>query len=63
MREHAAAQSLATGTAGSLVPTLCVGTSLPTLRDDYVSLARPIIERRLAQAGVRLANELNALLR
>ena len=27
---------------------------------DYVDFARPVLERRLAQAGVRLANELNA---
>jgi hypothetical protein len=33
------------------------------LGDDYVAFARPILERRLAQAGVRLANELNALFR
>src|SRR5262249_40416753 len=33
------------------------------LGKDYVSFARPIIERRLAQAGVRLANELNGLFR
>ena len=31
--------------------------------DDYTAFARPIIERRLAQAGVRLANELNAAFR
>jgi hypothetical protein len=31
------------------------------LNNDYVEFARPIIERRLAQAGVRLANELNAI--
>jgi hypothetical protein len=31
------------------------------LGKDYESFARPIIERRLAQAGVRLANELNDL--
>jgi hypothetical protein len=31
------------------------------LGNDYVTFARPILERRLAQAGVRLANELNAL--
>jgi hypothetical protein len=30
--------------------------------NDYVAFGRPILERRLAQAGVRLANELNALL-
>jgi hypothetical protein len=29
--------------------------------NDYVAFGRPILERRLAQAGVRLANELNAL--
>jgi nuclease S1 len=28
---------------------------------DYTAFAQPIIERRLAQAGVRLANELNAV--
>lgn len=31
------------------------------LGKDYVTFARPILERRLAQAGVRLANELNHL--
>ena len=31
------------------------------LGNDYVAFGRPILERRLAQAGVRLANELNAL--
>lgn len=31
------------------------------LSKDYVTFARPILERRLAQAGVRLANELNHL--
>jgi nuclease S1 len=31
--------------------------------EDYETFARPIIERRLAQAGVRLANELNAAFR
>ncbi|MDR3635224.1 MAG: S1/P1 nuclease [Isosphaeraceae bacterium] len=36
------------------------GTSL---ENDYVAFAQPVIERRLAQAGVRLANELNALFR
>jgi hypothetical protein len=30
---------------------------------DYETFARPILERRLAQAGVRLANELNAAFR
>jgi hypothetical protein len=44
------------------------GTRLPLssgtrLGGDYVAFAQPILERRLAQAGVRLANELNALLR
>lgn len=34
-----------------------------SLDDDYVAFARPVIERRLAQAGVRLANELNAIFR
>lgn len=34
-----------------------------TLDNDYVAFARPMIERRLAQAGVRLANELNAIFR
>jgi hypothetical protein len=33
------------------------------LGDDYLTFAQPILERRLAQAGVRLANELNALYR
>jgi hypothetical protein len=33
------------------------------LESDYVTFARPILELRLAQAGVRLANELNALFR
>jgi hypothetical protein len=33
------------------------------LGGDYVTFAQPILERRLAQAGVRLANELNALFR
>jgi hypothetical protein len=33
------------------------------LGDDYVSFARPILEHRLAQAGVRVANELNAIFR
>jgi hypothetical protein len=33
------------------------------LGGDYVAFAQPILERRLAQAGVRLANELNALFR
>ena len=33
------------------------------LGNDYVAFARPILEHRLAQAGVRLANELNALFR
>jgi hypothetical protein len=28
---------------------------------DYARFARPILERRLAQAGVRVANELNAI--
>lgn len=31
------------------------------LGGDYEDFARPVIERRLAQAGVRLANELNAI--
>jgi hypothetical protein len=31
------------------------------LGDDYVAFARPTLEERLAQAGVRLASELNAL--
>jgi hypothetical protein len=30
---------------------------------DYQDFARPILELRLAQAGVRLANELNAIFR
>jgi hypothetical protein len=30
---------------------------------EYVAFAQPILERRLAQAGVRLANELNSLFR
>ncbi len=34
-----------------------------TLTEDYARLARPIVEDRLARAGVRLANELNALFR
>ena len=34
-----------------------------TLDRDYIEFARPIIARRLAQAGVRLANELNAVFR
>jgi hypothetical protein len=33
------------------------------LGGDYVAFAQPILERRLAQAGVRLAHELNALFR
>src|SRR5262249_16180262 len=33
------------------------------LGKDYEAFARPIIERRLAQAGVRLANALNAAFR
>jgi hypothetical protein len=33
------------------------------LGGDYVAFAQPILQRRLAQAGVRLANELNALFR
>lgn len=33
------------------------------LGKDYVLFARPIIEQRLARAGIRLANELNAALR
>jgi hypothetical protein len=33
------------------------------LGSDYAAYAQPILERRLAQAGVRLANELNALFR
>jgi hypothetical protein len=45
--------------AGARQPMLS-GTRLG---DDYVAMARPILERRLAQAGVRLANELNALYR
>ena len=32
-----------------------------TLGRDYEDFARPILERRLAQAGVRLANELNRI--
>jgi hypothetical protein len=32
-----------------------------TIGGDYVAFATPIIARRLAQAGVRLANELNAV--
>jgi hypothetical protein len=32
-----------------------------TLGKEYTSFARPILERRLAQAGVRVANELNAI--
>ena len=31
-----------------------------SLGEGYADMARPIITRRLAQAGVRLANELNA---
>jgi hypothetical protein len=38
-------------------------TSGATLGRDYVGFARPILERRLAQAGVRVANELNAVFR
>ena len=44
--------------AGSAVP-LKNGTKL---RQDYVDFATPIVRKRLAQSGVRLANELNALL-
>ena len=33
------------------------------LGDDYATLARPILEDRLARAGVRVANELNAIFR
>ena len=41
-------------------------TSLRTgveIGEDYARFARPIIEDRLARAGVRLANELNAIFR
>ncbi len=44
---------------GSAVP-LGSGTKLG---EDYVQVATPIVRKRLAQAGVRLANELNALFR
>lgn len=43
--------------AGAKQP-VASGTSLGK---DYETFARPILERRLAQAGVRLANELNHL--
>jgi hypothetical protein len=32
-----------------------------SLGRDYLDFARPILRLRLAQAGVRLANELNAI--
>ena len=32
-----------------------------TLGDDYAKMAEPILKERLAKAGVRLANELNAI--
>ena len=42
---------------GSTKP-IATGT---TLGKDYIQLAEPIIEARLAMAGVRVANELNAI--